>query len=199
MKIKEAMPIYREYRQNLIEQTKSLVKQRNAAQTKYETTGDTAWSDEAATLQLSIDTTQEEFQKNQKILDSLTEQWCAAANAESAKALSDPETGLAATFAKIMTTVRRMCHGDKVPASDERKLMEYDKDLYLEAKQAQAAMEALNKKPKEYDSLWDEEEDGQKYDPEGVADNTEAQGTLPEIPDTDTSANADGIETTGNY
>ena len=49
------------------------------------------------------------------------------ASKKSAKALSDPETGLAATFAKIMTTVRRMCHGDKVPASDERKLMEYGK------------------------------------------------------------------------
>lgn len=183
MKLEDAMPIYREYRQRLVEQTRSLIKQRNAAKAKYEATGDTAWSDEAATLQLSIDTTNEEFEKNQKILDSLVEQWCNAANAENAKALSDPDTGIAAEYSKIMKTVMRMCHGDKVPASDEQKVMDFDKDLYMRAKQAQMAMQALNKKPKRYESLWDDEEDENKYDPEGVADNTEAQGELPDIPD----------------
>ena len=182
MKLKDAMPIYQRYRQQLVDQTRSLVKQRDAAKAKFEATNDQTWSDEAATLQLSIEKTQEEFNKNQEVLDGLTEQWCLAANAENAKALADPETGMAATMAKIMTTVARMCAGDKVPYADEKKLMEYDSDLYGKAKQAQMMMAAMKEKQKEYDSLWDDEEDGE-YDPEGVADNTEAQGELPEVPE----------------
>ena len=183
MKLKDAMPIYQRYRQQLVDQTRSLVKQRDAAKAKFEATNDQTWSDEAATLQLSIEKTQEEFNKNQEVLDGLTEQWCLAANAENAKALADPETGMAATMAKIMTTVARMCAGDKVPYADEKKLMEYDSDLYGKAKQAQMMMAAMKEKQKEYDSLWDKE--GGEYDPEGVADNTEAQGELPDIPSSD--------------
>ena len=55
----------------------------------------------------------------------------------------------------------------------------YDDKMYARAKQAQMIMASMKKKQKEYDSLWDKE--GGEYDPEGVADNTEAQGELPEI------------------
>lgn len=126
------------------------------------------------------------------MLDGLTEQWCLAANAENAKALADPETGMAATMAKIMTTVARMCAGDKVPYADEKKLMEYDSDLYGKAKQAQMMMAAMKEKQKEYDSLWDDEEGGD-YDTEGVADNTEAQGELPEVPELSETPELSGI------
>ena len=177
MKLKDAMPIYQRYRQQLVDQTRSLVKQRDAAKAKFEATNDQTWSDEAATLQLSIEKTQ---------------QWCLAANAENAKALADPETGMAATMAKIMTTVARMCAGDKVPYADEKKLMEYDSDLYGKAKQAQMMMAAMKEKQKEYDSLWDDEEGGE-YDPEGVADNTEAQGELPEVPELSETPELSGI------
>lgn len=192
MKLKDAMPIYQRYRQQLVDQTRSLVKQRDAAKAKFEATNDQTWSDEAATLQLSIEKTQEEFNKNQEVLDGLTEQWCLAANAENAKALADPETGMAATMAKIMTTVARMCAGDKVPYADEKKLMEYDSDLYGKAKQAQMMMAAMKEKQKEYDSLWDDEEGGE-YDPEGGADNTEAQGELPEVPELSETPELSGI------
>lgn len=192
MKLKDAMPIYQRYRQQLVDQTRSLVKQRDAAKAKFEATNDQTWSDEAATLQLSIEKTQEEFNKNQEVLDGLTEQWCLAANAENAKALADPETGMAATMAKIMTTVARMCAGDKVPYADEKKLMEYDSDLYGKAKQAQMMMAAMKEKQKEYDSLWDDEEGGD-YDLEGVADNTEAQGELPEVPELSETPELSGI------
>ena len=155
MKLKDAMPIYQRYRQQLVDQPRSLVKQRDAAKAKFEATNDQTWSDEAATLQLSIEKTQEEFNKNQEVLDGLTEQWCLAANAENAKALADPETGMAATMAKIMTTVARMCAGDKVPYADD--------------------------------------EEGGEYDPEGVADNTEAQGELPEVPELSETPELSGI------
>ena len=38
-----------------------------------------------------------------------------------------------------------------------------------------------NHKAKDYDSLWDEE--GGEYDPEAAAENAEATGELPEIPE----------------
>lgn len=67
-----------------------------------------------------------------------------------------------------------MCAGDKVPYSDEKKLMEYDGEMYAKAKQAQMTMAAMKKHQKEYDSLWDKE--GGEYNPEEAANNTEAQG-----------------------
>lgn len=179
MKLKEAIPIYQAYRQRLVDQTRSLVKQRDSALTKFEATGDRAWSDEAASLQLSIEASNEKFNKNQEILDGLVEQYALAWNAEVARQQADPETGMAATLGKIMTTVARMCAGDKVPYTDEKKVMEYDSKLYGRVKQLQMTMAAMKKKQKEYDSLWDEE--GGEYDPEGVADNTEAVGELPEV------------------
>ena len=65
---------------------------------------------------------------------------------------------------------------------DEKKLMEYDSSMYAKAKEAQAAMAAIKEKQKEYDSLWGSDEGGD-YDPEGVANNAQAEGDLPEIPE----------------
>lgn len=60
-------------------------------------------------------------------------------------------------YAKIMAVYRAMAKGDIVPASDERKLQEYNSDLYQAAKMAQAmARQAERKKQK---SQWDEKEE----------------------------------------
>lgn len=131
-------------------------------------------------LELAYHEKNTQFEKYNTVLEQLREQWCNAVNAESAKALSDPETGMAATLGKIMTTVARMCAGDKVPYTDEKKVMEYDNEMYLSAKQAQMAMAALKKRQKEYDSLWDEE--GGEYDTTEAADNAAAPSGLPAIP-----------------
>ena len=179
MKLGEAIPKYQAYRNQLQDKKKDIYKQLKNARDKAEHTGSDEWTQKAAQLQLSYDKASEDFDKYENALDGLKEQWYAAADAENAKALADPETGLGATIAKIMTTVARMCAGDKVPYSDEKKVMEYDDKMYGKAKQAQMIMAALKEKRKEYDSLWDKE--GGEYDPEGVADNTQAQGELPKI------------------
>lgn len=153
------------------------------AKKKAELTGDSAWSEQAATLQLSLDETKKKFQDNQEVLDGLIEQHCAAWNLEVAKQQADPENGVAATMGKIMAVVARMCAGDKVPMSDEKKVMEFDHDMYAKAKQAQMMMAAMKERQKEYESLWDDDDEGNKYDPERAADNTTAQGDLPEIPE----------------
>lgn len=193
MKLGEAIPKYQAYRNQLQDKRKDIYKQLKNARDKAEHTGSDEWTQKAAQLQLSYDKASEDFDKYENALDGLKEQWYAAADAENAKALADPETGLGATIAKIMTTVARMCAGDKVPYSDEKKVMEYDDKMYGKAKQAQMIMAALKEKRKEYDSLWDKE--GGEYDPEGVADNTQAQGELPKIeedtgPDSGTDSDA---------
>lgn len=88
------------------------MKQRDAAQKKFETIGDKAWEEEATSLHLSVLASSEEFNKNQEVLDDLVEQYTLAWNSEVNRALTDPETGMAATIGKIMTTVARMCAGD---------------------------------------------------------------------------------------
>lgn len=60
-------------------------------------------------------------------------------------------------LAKVMEIFRRIARGDKVPPSDERKLMEHSSDLYQAAKAA--AMLAQNKKRKEHKALFEEEDE----------------------------------------
>lgn len=60
-------------------------------------------------------------------------------------------------LAKIMAVCRAMARGDVVPASDEKKLQEYDADLYQMAKTAQTM--AQNAERKKQKSQWDEDEE----------------------------------------
>ena len=72
-------------------------------------------------------------------------------------------------------------HGDIVPQSDEKKLMEYDGDLYQMAKNI-GAMAKLKKK-KKYDSLWEEKEKKEQEDPMETADGQDAISGAPEVVD----------------
>lgn len=62
-------------------------------------------------------------------------------------------------MAKIIEIARRISRGDKVPPSDEKKLMEFDSDLYQVAKAA-AALHA-KEKHKEHDALFEDEDENQ--------------------------------------
>lgn len=63
--------------------------------------------------------------------------------------------------AKIMAVYRAMANGDIVPASDERRLQEYDKDLYQAAKMAQsmAWLRAKQAERRQEASQWNEKEE----------------------------------------
>ena len=80
-----------------------------------------------------------------------------------------------------MAVARRLMKGAIVPATDERKLMEYSMELYQAAKNMGAM--AKQKEKEEYDSLWGEEEEKEYEDPTEVADNTEAFADGPAIVD----------------
>ena len=74
---------------------------------------------------------------------------------------------------KCLEVARRISQGEKVPASDEKKLMDFNKDLYMAAKNMAFLRAAQEKKTKEHDSLWEEEQEEEQVDPHEVATNTE--------------------------
>lgn len=189
MKIPEAQKIYRANRQELIDQRRFLLKQREELEKKKRVTpnGSELFSEEAATLELSIKDVNEKFDRNQEVLDKLSEQYAAVWNSEVAKQQADAMQKAGIDMSKIMEVARRIADGAKVPAQDEQKLMEFSMELYMAAKNM-ASMNA--DKDDEYDSLWGDEEEGQEFDPEGKADNAEVSMSLPEISVPDFSSEA---------
>ena len=181
MKISEAKPTYYENRRVLVDQIRTLHKQKEKAEATYRITGDTKFSDEAASLELSINDTQKAFEENQAVLDSLVEQEVAVFNMENSKQQGDAMKDEMENMGKVMTVFRRMAKGDIVPLTDEKKLMEYNEKMYTMAKNMQAMAQQLEKEHEKHKSLWEDEEEKEYPDPREVADNTEYAGELPDI------------------
>ena len=63
---------------------------------------------------------------------------------------------------KILEVFRLMCKGHNVPQSDEKKLMEFDDDMYQAAKNAQMMAQIRERqKLKDEESQWDEKEEAE--------------------------------------
>lgn len=101
-------------------------------------------------------------------------------NAEAAKQQAEAAAKYGEEISKIMEVYRRIASGAKVPAEDEKKLMDYSYEMYSAAKQA-ALM--AKQDDEEYDSLWeDEEEDnGEETSPAEIANETEIAVSAPEV------------------
>ena len=182
MKIKEAQPIYYASRAKLVDQMRTLSQQKEEAEKKFKITGESKFSDQAATLQLSLDETKKAFEENQKVSDSLMEQWANVANMESSRQQGEAMEAYYKDLGKIMTVFRRMAAGDTVPPSDEKKLLEYNDKMYKAAKNMQTMAQQLEKERKKHKSLWkDDEEKVENPDPGEVADESEYAGDLPDI------------------
>lgn len=187
MKLIEAQRAYRAQRQELIDQRKELLNRQKALERKMGATvgGKELFAEEAAVLELSISANREKSDENLEVLDRLAEQEAAVWNAEVCRQQSDAMSDYAIDMAKIMEVARRISTGGKVPATDERKLMDYSMELYMSAKNM-AMLKELEEKRKKYDSLW-EDEDGEQteYDPQGRAENSEVDIALPAMPEGD--------------
>ena len=192
MTIGEAKPIYYANRKQLVEQTRTLFRKKQEAEQKYNITGDTRFSEEATSLSISLEATKEAFEKNQDVLDSLMTQETAIFNMENSKLQGEAMEKAAADMGKVIMVFRRLAHGDIVPQTDEKKLMEYDFKMYTTAKNMQMMAQRLDTEKKKHKSLWEEEEEKVSEDPMEIAENSEYAGTLPdiEIPD------AEGAEIT---
>ena len=181
MKIGEAKPIYYANRRELVDQTRDLFSRKEKAENSYIATGDKKFSEQAASLELSLEATQKAFEENQKVLDSLVEQEVAVFNMEVSKQQGDAMAEEMENMGKIMTVFRRMAKGDIVPLTDEKKLMEYDDKMYQMAKNMQTMAQQMEREHEKHKSLWEDEEKPEYPDPQEVADNTEFGGELPDI------------------
>lgn len=130
-------------------------------------------------LQEQIDTLTNQIRKNEKSLDDVTQMEVGIANSEVAKQQGDAMEEAAEDMAKCLEIARRISRGDKVPAQDEKKLMDFNMEIYQIAKNM--AVMNMNRKHKEWESLWDDEEEKQKYaDPMETAADTEMNIAMPE-------------------
>lgn len=184
MKIAEARQLYSTQIKSYREQQTILYQQKKELEKKMNTEkdGKVIYANEAATLELTIKAVEDKKNEYQKYMDKLLQQWSATANMESAKQQGEAMEEYVEDLGKIMEVARRLMEGDIVPPTDEKKLMEYSMELYQSAKNIGAMVQ--RKEKKEYDSLWEEEEDdNQQTDPMEIADNTEAFAVGPAIVD----------------
>lgn len=182
MKIGEAQKLYRAQRASLLEQKQKLLKKREDLEKKVNITpdGKEIYANEAARLELTLDAVTQRFDENQEVLDRLVEERVLVWNAEVSRQQSDVMQEKSDDMAKIMEVARRIGKGAKVPASDEKKLMDYSMEVYLAAKNL--AMLNDRKKREKYKSLWEDEDDRQRqeYDPQEKAENAETSVGLPD-------------------
>lgn len=80
----------------------------------------------------------------------------------SAKTQTEGAKKYAEDMGKMLQVFRLMCQGHNVPPDDEKKLMEFDDDLYQAAKNAQMMAQIREReKQKNEESQWDEKEEAE--------------------------------------
>lgn len=185
MKIGEAQQIYREQVRAYQQQKQALSKQLTSLRSDIEKTEDeaekSAFSKEAAVLELSIGALNDKQKEYQDYLDDLTEQYCAQCNAVSSQQQADAYKEYAEDLGKIMEVARRIMKGATVPQADEKKLMDFDNELYQMAKAVGEMAKRMKEEREEYDSLWKDEKKKEYDDPQEVAENATAAGEGPGI------------------
>ncbi len=103
-------------------------------------------------------------------------------NAEASRQQAEAAAEANEEMMKCLEIFRRIANGDKVPPSDEQKLMEYDSKMYMAAKSMSVVH--MDKEGKKYDSLWENEEEKEESpDPSELADNAEVTLSMPEVPE----------------
>lgn len=190
MKIGEAQKAYRQQLSLLRGQKSDFVRQREEnrkkmeeAQKKSGEQGVTfelseAYLEREKELQEKIDELSEQIKNNEKTLDDLIEQEVGIFNSVVAEQQGDAMREYGEEMAKCLEIARRISRGDHVPAQDEKKLMEFNMEIYQMAKEM-AAMN-MEGKHKEWDSLWGEEEEKEYDDPFEASRNAETNVGMPE-------------------
>lgn len=190
MKIGEAQKAYRQQLGLLRGQKSDFVKQREEnrkkmeeARKKSEEQGVTfelsdAYLQREKELQEKIDELSGQIKNNEKTLDDLIEQEVGIFNSIVAEQQGDAMREYGEEMAKCLEIARRISRGDRVPAQDEKKLMDFNMEIYQMAKEM-AAMN-MDKKHKEWDSLWGDEEEKEYEDPFEASQNAETGVEMPE-------------------
>ncbi len=182
MKIGDAQKAYREQLSLLRGQRSDFVKQQKENREKLEAA---AKNGAGVTLELSeeyqqrekelqekIEELSDQIKKDEKGLDALIEQEVGIINSEVSKQQADAMQKYGEDMAKCLEIARRLSKGDRVPMQDEKKLMDFNMEIYQMAKNMAALH--MDEKHKDWDSLWGEEEETEYGDPREMAANAEA-------------------------
>lgn len=190
MKIGEAQKAYREQLGILRGQKSDYVKQREENRKKMEEAqkksleqGVTfelseAYLQREKELQEKIDELSGQIKNNEKTLDDLIEQEVGIFNSIASEQQADAMKEYGEEMAKCLEIARRISRGDRVPAQDEKKLMDFNMEIYQMAKEM--AVMNMDKKHKEWDSLWGDEEEKEYEDPFEASRNAETNVGMPE-------------------
>lgn len=190
MKIGEAQKLYRQQLSFLRGQKSDFVKlqkenreKMEAARKKSEEQGvifelSETWLEREKELQGKIDELSGQIKNDEKTLDDLIDQEVGIFNSIASKQQADAMQDYAENMAKCLEIARRISRGDRVPAQDEKKLMDFNMDIYKMAKEMAAIN--MDKEHKEWDSLWGEEEEKEYEDPREVSENAETNVEMPE-------------------
>lgn len=190
MKIGEAQKAYRQQisllrgqKRDFVEQQKENREKMEQARKKSEEQGVTfelseAFLEREKELQEKIDELTGQIKNNEKTLDDLIEQEVGIFNSVVAEQQGDAWKEYGEEMAKCLEIARRISRGDHVPAQDEKKLMDFNMEIYQMAKEM-AAMN-MEGKHKEWESLWGEEEEKEYEDPFEASQNAETNVELPE-------------------
>ena len=183
MKIGEAQHIYRKQVSDYREQRTAVSKRLKDVRSRMEKSPENReqFESEAAALELTLDSLEEKQSEYEKYLEQLSETYCAYWNTAVAEQQGDAMEEYAADMGKIMEVARRIMKGAIVPASDEKKLMEFSNEMYQTAKSVGAMVQ--RQKREKYDTLWGEEEEKEYEDPQEAAENAQAPGGAPEVVD----------------
>lgn len=173
MKIGEAQKVYSNHLNELWNKKTELLKQKKENEKKQNHE-----ANKGVILELSG--VEEQYDKAKKLMEDFMTYKTALYNAEVTKQQGEAMKDLGEDMAKCMEIARRISNGDRVPAYDEQKLLEYSYELYMAAKNA--AMLNAGKSDKEHDSLWADEEDKPQQTPDAfeTVDNMECGLAMPE-------------------
>lgn len=187
MKISEATSMYREQltqqrgrRGELLKQKEKLEKQ--AENSKASGKGVTLelseeYQKRMQELQDKIETLNDEIKQNEDGMNRIMDTEVGIFNAVSSNNQAEAMKKFGEDMAKCLEIARRISNGDKVPATDEKKLMDFNMEIYMAAKNM--AVMNMDKKHKEYDTLWGDEEEQAYDDPQEIASNSEIEIEAP--------------------
>ena len=206
MKIGEAQKAYRQQLNLLRGQKRDFVNKREEnrkkmeeAKKKSEEQGVTfefseAYLEREKELQEKIDELSGQIKKDEKTLDDLINQEVGIFNSIVSEQQADAMKEYGEEMAKCLEIARRISRGDHVPAQDEKKLMDFNMDIYKMAKEMAAVN--MDKDAKEWESLWGEEEEKEYEDPFEASQNAETNVEMPEGMEVQTAADA-GVQVSG--
>ena len=167
--ISEARSMYTNYMEEIRAQRQELTKQLKEAEKQGMDGGRYDRVELTKRLEVLDAKLEDAFQKREEVIAQETLIHNAIAGQQEAEAMAEGMEDML----KCLEVARRISQGEKVPASDEKKLMDFNKDLYMAAKNMAFLRAAQEKKTKEHDSLWEEEQEEEQVDPHEVATNTE--------------------------